>query len=303
MKKLYTEEDLLNIIKLKTKELGRLPKCNELKQSASILRTFGSWHKAIELCGFEPNVRYKQSKEEFIKIIRNKATELGRTPRYKDLKERKAIVSKFGTWNNALIESGLDIIKVRSYTKEELLTSVTKISELLKRTPTTEDCPTLARSALTHFGGWNNLLMEAGMKINSYNTKIEYSDDELLDMYIELSNKLGRFATTREIKKHFGFDSVVYSSRFETLTNVKYKVLNNSKLNIEDCNILNRRAKYSMKDINDAIRVLQEQNNIKPFKTRKELILFIRENSLPSLAELTNRKTLKSYKEIFELNT
>ncbi len=55
-RKKYTEEELLKIIKLSFKKLGRVPAKREMKDILGVCtNTFGSWNKAIEASGLVPN--------------------------------------------------------------------------------------------------------------------------------------------------------------------------------------------------------------------------------------------------------
>ena len=47
----YTNEELIEVIKAKTEELGRAPKIKEISQRETINRRFGSWNKALEQIG------------------------------------------------------------------------------------------------------------------------------------------------------------------------------------------------------------------------------------------------------------
>lgn len=51
-KKGYTDEELLNLIKEKAKELGRVPRCREMKEKSTIEKRFGTWNKALGKAGF-----------------------------------------------------------------------------------------------------------------------------------------------------------------------------------------------------------------------------------------------------------
>lgn len=107
MSRLYTDEELLDIIRKKQKELGRTPKFTEVSQCKTIQDRFGSWNEGLKKAGLKANRKrdkeyYKLSKKELIKILKNKANNLGRTPVSTEVGDRLvyAIKKKFGTWNN-----------------------------------------------------------------------------------------------------------------------------------------------------------------------------------------------------------
>ena len=51
--KKYSDECLLNILRFKTEELGRSPKCREVARYWTIIRRFGSWIGALECAGVQ----------------------------------------------------------------------------------------------------------------------------------------------------------------------------------------------------------------------------------------------------------
>ena len=51
--KKYSDECLLNILRFKTEELGRTPKCREVPRYWTIIRRFGSWNGAVECAGVQ----------------------------------------------------------------------------------------------------------------------------------------------------------------------------------------------------------------------------------------------------------
>lgn len=55
MAKKYTDEDLIEILQQKAKELGRPPKTREVRQWGTIINHFGSFDKALEAAGLTPN--------------------------------------------------------------------------------------------------------------------------------------------------------------------------------------------------------------------------------------------------------
>ena len=71
---------------------------------------------------------------ELLDIIKAKADELGRTPRYLDVPQAKTIIRRFGSWNNALERIGV-IANRPKYTEEEAVEIIrAKQREYAKRT-------------------------------------------------------------------------------------------------------------------------------------------------------------------------
>lgn len=70
----------------------------------------------------------KYTDDELLNILLQTSKKLKRTPRVKDVKEYGTIISRFESWNNALLKAGLVINKERSYahTSNEQLISIVK---------------------------------------------------------------------------------------------------------------------------------------------------------------------------------
>lgn len=114
----YTTEQLIEIIQKKAKKLGRAPKSEELKERSSIMRHFGSYNKALEAAGLIPN-QPRYTEEELIEILQNKAKELGRSPKIKEVKQGVTIAYRFGSFNNALMAAGLPLNRKRRKTTNQ----------------------------------------------------------------------------------------------------------------------------------------------------------------------------------------
>ncbi len=67
------------------------------------------------------------SKQRLLKILKDYAKEIGRSPRKKDVDKNSTLPSvdaflyRFGTWNNVLKKAGLKINAVGVYSKKELI--------------------------------------------------------------------------------------------------------------------------------------------------------------------------------------
>lgn len=112
----YTKEELINVIKKKVKELGRIPKASEIKEITPILKQFKTWNNALKQAELKVNKR-RYTEQDLLKIIKSKANELGRTPKFSEIKEIKPVLKTFGTWNNALKNAELKINRKRSKNK------------------------------------------------------------------------------------------------------------------------------------------------------------------------------------------
>ena len=201
----YTKERLLEILKAKAEELGRVPLSKEISQASTIVSHFGSWAKALEAAGMESKYKQNYTKEELLDIIKAKAKELGRVPHRCELPQEQTIAKNFGSWDNALKAIGMEIVRKAKYTEEELLEILKAKTEELGRAPLHKEL-TQAKTIVDHFGSWDKALEAVGM-----NSKHKlYTKEELLDILKAKTKELGRAPTHAELTqkvtiiKHFG---------------------------------------------------------------------------------------------------
>lgn len=107
-----SEEDLLAELKSLTKELGHIPRRNEMRDQgkwsgAVYQKRFGSWSAALQAAGFEPNVRWRIPREELLTELRSVADELGHPPTTTEMNEYGRFTTNpyhrvFRTWRTAL---------------------------------------------------------------------------------------------------------------------------------------------------------------------------------------------------------
>lgn len=80
----------------------------------------------------------KYTDRDFLKILRDKAGELGRTPKRREVRQNFAISARFGSWNNALKAAGLNPLKKR-YTIEEYYKILRDWAKKHGKTPRSKD--------------------------------------------------------------------------------------------------------------------------------------------------------------------
>ncbi|MBO7699249.1 hypothetical protein J6S39_00995 [Candidatus Saccharibacteria bacterium] len=117
-RKQYSDEGLLEFLKVKAQELGRSPRMSDLKEDdnmrnpSTYIRHFGSWNNALKKARLSVN-RAIETDKDLLDSLKVKAQELGRSPRIADLKEDDNMrnpdtyIKHFGSWNNALKLAGL----------------------------------------------------------------------------------------------------------------------------------------------------------------------------------------------------
>lgn len=118
----YSDDELLDLIRGKYKELGRSPIKAEVPNSNLIVKRFGSFTQALKLVGISGrSKKVMYSNEELLEILRTSEKELGRPPKQEEIKQTATIIKRFGSFNAALKAAGIKVVHKRGYTDKELL--------------------------------------------------------------------------------------------------------------------------------------------------------------------------------------
>lgn len=181
----YTNEELLEMIRAKAKELGRIPACKEVPHIGIITNRFGTWNKALDQTGLIEKTKY--TAEELLQIIRKKAEELKRMPKLREMSEARSIVSHFGSWSIALEQAE------QKFTDQELLEIIKIKAQEVGRIPKATEIPYLS-TILKRFGNWDKALEQVGMA-----RQLNLTDEELLDIIRTKAQELGRAPSCKEI--------------------------------------------------------------------------------------------------------
>ncbi len=118
----YTKEGLLNMLKEKAKDLGRIPTQDELNSDpympsfSTYVYRFGSFQLACKKVGLLPRKQgrsVKYTDAELLDMLRNKTKKLGRPPTWNDLGKcnnmpaRQVYTYRFGGIRKALKKAGI----------------------------------------------------------------------------------------------------------------------------------------------------------------------------------------------------
>lgn len=146
----YRNDELINILKKLSKELGRTPMMRDLESKkdlpcAEVFKIhFSSWNNALKYAGLEIKYHYRKwTKQEIINWLRYKYDELGKTPGIRDFDKDPKAPGKntarklFGNWTNALRQARIPVKRFNS--KEELIEAMKKLAKKLNKTPTRTD--------------------------------------------------------------------------------------------------------------------------------------------------------------------
>ena len=98
----FTDEELLDKLRLFYQHHGRPPTLQEFPGGATIEQRFGSWNEALRAAGLPVNKPNKIPDEVLLDRLRAFYQEHGRSPTYVEIPGATTILNRFGGWNQAL---------------------------------------------------------------------------------------------------------------------------------------------------------------------------------------------------------
>lgn len=171
--------------------------------------------------------------DEILEIIRDEYLEIEPTGCWDFFKRKKKSPSlpylqkRFGlTFNKILIKAGIseENLNFVRRSKDEYLEKIKGLYSKLGHTPTVKEFIANGYSIEVinrMFGSYNNAIKECGLEPNEYKSKITSSKTELLKLYKEISSKIGKPASAKDIDSLCTFSSGVFSLRFNGFNNLR----------------------------------------------------------------------------------
>ena len=190
-----TRDELIDELHRLAGKLGHTPRVKDIKQKGRYSYTpyrnnFGSWNEALRDAGFEPNKTSREiSRKDLIEELLRLAEKLGESPRKREMDDigeysYTAYRNEFGTWNEALLEAGLEP-NTKEIPRKDLLDALEDLAETLERVPRVNDMRHKGRYSPSayqdEFGSWNNALRAGGFRLNQE----QDIDDRILIAYID----------------------------------------------------------------------------------------------------------------------
>lgn len=195
--------------------------------SSTIRHRFGGWNKALEKAGLQksPNAHYKNinnidvTPEELLKDLKDVANRLGKksitSTEYEQYGKhgRWQFISRFKTWENALLQAGLEPTGYHNkVTKQELLEEIERVWIKLGRQPTSTDIKNgISKYSLNSyarkFGGWRAALIAFVEWINEKTDEPEVEEKESKQIVVNQGSdtKTVSHNTKREINLRLRF--------------------------------------------------------------------------------------------------
>ena len=190
----YSFESLKELVLAKKKELGRTPFLKELGIRFYHFEKYSSYSSFLQQIGVKPNINI-YSKEEIQTMIRDKAKELGRTPKFKELGISTYHFPKHSGYIFFLNQLGLKP-NINKYTKSELEIMIRDKKKELGRTPTLKELG-IYPYHFKPYSGFSSFLQQIGVKPNIN----IYSKEEIQTMIRDKAKELGRTPTMKDIHR------------------------------------------------------------------------------------------------------
>jgi len=160
--------------------------------------------------------------EKLIEELQSIADQLGRPPSLREIDElssysRSTYQDRFGSWNDAVEEAGLEPrhSSTANIEDRELLEELDRLAENLDRTPRQRDMEQHGKYSVTtyqnRFGSWNDALRKADHQPTK---QWKVDRDDLLAELRRLGSRLGSSPTAAEMDEEGTFSSWVYLSEF-----------------------------------------------------------------------------------------
>jgi hypothetical protein len=146
-KAIHSRVYMIEALQALAERLGHTPLQREVDADedspcrVTYVNRFGSWHAALEAAGLPPNrPPMPYDREMLLETLRQLADRLGRAPVTRELVEhglpcQATYSARFGSWEAALAEIGLQPRGSRLYGRDELLSILRELAEELGHPP------------------------------------------------------------------------------------------------------------------------------------------------------------------------
>ena len=308
----YSDEELLDQLKRHCRENSNYTKdsfdSDKSVCAASVLQQrFGSWKAALEKAGINIKEHVKEkvySDEEILEQLKNHFDKYGECKKKIFDKDKNTCSSttvnkRFGNWKTALSKADIQFLEPRIYTKEEIIEEYKKAKDKMEDPnkpmgyETFKNETGVPYQAINKlFGTWNNFLSEIDEK-NIFRSKVEETQEELLEMYRKFSVQIGRDgegATEKEIDKLFIYSSGVLYKKCFSINEMREKLGFEPKLH--------KPLKYTKEELEKILLELYDE-----YKRKlgiSELFRICKERKLPTTDTFIRYFDKENIKEVWK---
>ena len=225
----HTEEEICDVL---IAELQRLadqinhpPGLRDMNQhgahsSKTYQKKFGSWNNALRAAGLEINAETDIDKSDLIDELCRLGDELNRTPTSRDMADKgkygtATYTHKFGSWNDAVQEAGLEIVRQRDVSRADMISEIQRLADELGKPPAVHQMRDQGKLSVTtisrEFGTWSAALEHAGYEPNK---EMGVSKKKLTEELTRLRDELGRPPKAQEMSRRGAYSIGTFERRF-----------------------------------------------------------------------------------------
>lgn len=289
-KNTFTDDELLEMLRLKAKQLKRTPKGDEFQQKQAIINRFGSWNNGILKAGLY------LSNKQMLDLLKNELTRLNTTDDKVYNKNKSKEFPSVIVYEKRFHCSWQDLIKIikpeksklkhNIKSRKELLNILIDLEKKLGHMPSSQEIKKYGYDEsifVDKFISYNNAVLAA--KVESEINPVKETRTQLLQMYLDFCKKIGRLASAKDLDENDNiYNADIFRNQFggmenlkklakETLLeyeNIRYKKLKYSKLQLENILLkeyIRHGRRLTAKEINFNKELPEESTFLKYFKT------------------------------------
>lgn len=199
----FTKEQVIEMLKEQAKILGHAPKRKWWREQGlrpgktTIANYFGSWNKALEAAGLEPNMLNEVTRQMLLDDIKRVANEIGKPPKITEYCQlgKYTNIQSHGGWRSLIREIGFP--SYGKLSRDDLIYFIRKVADELGHTPTLIEFKkhpsgVSQNPVYLHFGSYDELVIAAGLEPPQRKGGWAFrSKDELISIVQKLANELG----------------------------------------------------------------------------------------------------------------
>lgn len=243
----YTDEEMLEALRLFYKENNRSPKMIDFKGKLPscdmISKRFGKWTNALKIAGLEKALRHNELTDEYLlNCMIEYHNKTGKIPTIRGMKSEgystaHAYIKHFGSFKNALIKTGLFELRkdkhqfCDTYSDEEMLENLKNYMKNKDKIPVHSVIANELRNpSISAYERRFYSIFEA-LKLIGYDYEQQKENDlielekDMIIKYKELNSILGRVPSSRDIDKYskqgFGYAMKTYETHFGSLSQLQ----------------------------------------------------------------------------------
>ena len=188
--------------------------------SKTYQKKFGSWNNALRAAGLEINAETDINKSDLIDELRRLGDELDRTPTSRDMSDKgkygtATYTHKFGSWNDAVQEAGLEIVRQRDVSRADMISEIQRLADELGKPPAVHQMRDQGKFGVTtisrEFGTWSAALEHAGYEPNK---EMGVSEEKLTQELTRLADEIGRPPKAEEMSRRGAYSIGTFERRF-----------------------------------------------------------------------------------------